>query len=106
MHVLRCADCAAALETVALAVELRGRGVVGIDLSGNPTLGAFATWQPALAAARAAGLPLTLHCGEVDNADEARPSCFLFFCAARALTRCACRCAPCWPSRRSGWATR
>jgi adenosine deaminase len=66
------ADCAAALETVALAAELRGRGVVGVDLSGNPTLGTFATWQPALQAARAAGLPLTLHCGEVDNADEAR----------------------------------
>ena len=59
---------------MALAAELRSRGIVGVDLSGNPSLGAFATWQPALAQARAAGLPLTLHCGEVDNADEARPA--------------------------------
>ena len=68
----RAAGTEAALETVALADSLRCRGVVAVDLSGNPSLGAWATWQPALADARRRGLPLTLHCGEVDNADEAR----------------------------------
>ncbi|GAQ87811.1 Adenosine deaminase [Klebsormidium nitens] len=62
----------AALETVQLAHSLRHRGVVGIDLSGNPTVGSWATFLPALQWARAYGLPLTLHCGEVPNAEEVR----------------------------------
>lgn len=58
-------DTAAAHETVQLAVELQSRGVVGIDLSGNPTVGEWSTWLPALQEARECGLKITLHAAEV-----------------------------------------
>ncbi|GIL72575.1 hypothetical protein Vretifemale_2905 [Volvox reticuliferus] len=58
-------DAAAALETVQLAARYKCRGVVGVDLSGNPYVGSWASWSEALAVARAAGLGVTLHAGEV-----------------------------------------
>ncbi|KAL3696727.1 hypothetical protein R1sor_010803 [Riccia sorocarpa] len=63
---------AAAMETVELAWELRHRGVVGIDLSGDPAVGTWNTFLPALMRAKQLGLPLTLHCGEVPRPEEIR----------------------------------
>ncbi|KAL8151195.1 hypothetical protein V2J09_021003 [Rumex salicifolius] len=63
-------DTASAMETVKLALELRNFGVVGIDLSGNPIVGKWVTYLPALKFAREQGMRITLHCGEVPNQDE------------------------------------
>ncbi|XP_051124730.1 N6-mAMP deaminase [Andrographis paniculata] len=62
----------AAMETVKLALELRNMGIVGIDLSGNPVVGEWKTFLPALEFAKKQGLSVTLHCGEVYNPDEIR----------------------------------
>ncbi|KAM3968318.1 adenosine deaminase-like protein [Aphomia sociella] len=44
--------------------------VVGIELSGNPTIGEFKSFLPPLSKARQAGLKVTLHCGEICNPKE------------------------------------
>ncbi|KAM7265591.1 hypothetical protein ACFE04_003274 [Oxalis oulophora] len=59
-----------AMETVKLAIEMKSLGVVGIDLSGNPIVGDWLTFLPALKFAREQGLYVTLHCGEVANRKE------------------------------------
>ncbi|KDP20775.1 hypothetical protein JCGZ_21246 [Jatropha curcas] len=60
----------AAMETVKLALEMRDLGVTGIDLSGNPVVGEWVTFLPALKFAQEQGLYITLHCGEVPNRHE------------------------------------
>ena len=57
-------DTIAAMETVRLAAELQEEGVVGVDLSGNPSIGSWKIWEPALQEARRLGLKLSIHAGE------------------------------------------
>jgi len=52
-------------EIVDLALANSRRGVVGIDLCGNPLRGDVSTLKPAFARAKASGLHITLHFGEV-----------------------------------------
>ncbi|KAL8268037.1 hypothetical protein R6Q59_001835 [Mikania micrantha] len=61
---------ASAMETVNLALEMKDMGVIGIDLSGNPTVGDWKNFFPALKFAKDQGLSVTLHCGEVPNSVE------------------------------------
>ncbi|CAM8979558.1 unnamed protein product [Rhodiola kirilowii] len=63
---------ASQIDTVKLALEMRELGIVGIDLSGNPAVGDWSTFLPALTFAREQGLFITLHCGEVYNPNEVR----------------------------------
>ncbi|KAL1196383.1 N6-mAMP deaminase [Cardamine amara subsp. amara] len=59
-----------AMETVKLALDMKDVGVVGIDLSGNPLVGEWNTFLPALQFAKDNDLYITLHCGEVPNPKE------------------------------------
>ncbi|CAN6169119.1 unnamed protein product [Urochloa humidicola] len=71
----------AALDTVNLALEMKGQGVIGIDLSGNPVVGEWETYLPALQRAKELGIPITIHCGEVANRKEIQA--VLDFCPQR-----------------------
>ncbi|KAK2627276.1 hypothetical protein QTJ16_003242 [Diplocarpon rosae] len=57
-------DAATALEVVSLALKYRARGVVGIDLCGDPAVGDVASLRPAFERARQANLPITIHFAE------------------------------------------
>ncbi|KAI1847836.1 hypothetical protein JX266_006331 [Neoarthrinium moseri] len=57
---------AEAHEAVGLAARFRARGVVAVDLCGDPAKGDVALFTPAVAAARGAGLALTVHFAEAE----------------------------------------
>ncbi|CAN6452232.1 unnamed protein product [Victoria cruziana] len=77
----RCESTASAMETVQLAYKMRHLGVVGVDLAGNPLVGDWLTFLPALKWAKEQGLAITLHCGEVCNPKEIKA--MLEFCPQR-----------------------
>lgn len=60
----RASSLAVAKSTVDLAIKYRKQGVVGIDISGDSTIGQIETIIPELLRAREEGLFLTLHIGE------------------------------------------
>ncbi|KAF3779991.1 Adenosine deaminase-like protein [Nymphaea thermarum] len=82
----RCESAASAMETVQLAYKMRHLGVVGVDLSGNPLVGEWLTFLPALKWAKEHGLAITLHCGEVYNPNEIKA--MLEFCPQRVGHAC------------------
>lgn len=51
-------------EIVDLAIENKSRGVVGVDICGNPTKGDVSIYKEAFAKAKANGLGITLHFAE------------------------------------------
>lgn len=53
-----------ASETIDLAIEYLNRGVIGIDVSGDSTVGDIRNIFPHILRAKSSGLPLTLHMGE------------------------------------------
>jgi adenosine deaminase len=57
---------AEAKETIDLALELQSRGVVGVDLCGNPTVGPIVHLSPAFYEAKLSGLKITLHFAEAE----------------------------------------
>lgn len=57
-------DLPTALSVVDLAVKYRSRGVVGIDLCGDPAVGDVSIFEPAFRAAKAHGLKVTLQFAE------------------------------------------
>jgi adenosine deaminase len=71
LSINRTEPLAEATDTVRLACEFSTQGVVGVDLSGDPTAGSFATFLPALQQARSHGMPITVHFAEVQNTEEA-----------------------------------
>lgn len=56
--------------TLPVGTSVFGPFVVGVDLSGDPTRGSAVAFFPALGVARAAGLRIAIHAGEVMNVSE------------------------------------
>lgn len=86
----------AAMATVRLAASMRAQGVVGVDLSGNPAVGAWRSWLPAFSWAREQGLPVTLHCGEVPESSPHEVQAMLEFRPDRVGHVCCLRGGDAW----------
>jgi adenosine deaminase len=64
-------DLATALEVVDLAHKYRSKGVVGIDLCGDPAVGDVSIFQPAFEQGRKYGLKITIHFAEAPQSSAA-----------------------------------
>ena len=56
-----------AMETVDLAIKYRSRGVVGVDLCGDPSKGDVSTFREAFVKAQLHGLKIALHFAEISR---------------------------------------
>ena len=56
-----------AMETVDLAIKYRSRGVVGVDLCGDPSKGDVSTFKEAFIKAKLHDLKIALHFAEISN---------------------------------------
>lgn len=61
-----------AMAVVELAIRYRDRGVVGVDLCGDPSKGDVSTFAAAFGKAGEEGLGVTLHFAEIGASDEGR----------------------------------
>lgn len=69
---------------VDLALKYADKGVVGVDLCGNPLRGDVSLFAPAFSRARRNGLAITLHFGEVaESGRTAELECLLSYQPAR-----------------------
>lgn len=59
-----------ALEVVDIAVKYQSRGIVGVDLCGNPTKGDVSLFEEAFTKARHHGLKITLHFAEATHSSS------------------------------------
>lgn len=60
-----------AMAVVHLAIQFRDRGVVGVDLCGDPTRGDVSLFRDAFSKAKQHGLKITLHFAEVPASSTA-----------------------------------
>ncbi|KAI0142841.1 hypothetical protein GGR57DRAFT_376217 [Xylariaceae sp. FL1272] len=59
-------------EVLALAQQFKNRGVVGVDLCGDPTKGDVSTFRSAFQAAKRAGMGITVHFAEAEQSASER----------------------------------
>jgi adenosine deaminase len=73
-------DEATALEVVDLALKYRDRGVVGVDLCGDPATGDVAIFESAFAKARKNEMKITIHFAEAPQSSSMCivPCCLTF----------------------------
>jgi adenosine deaminase len=65
-------DLPTALHVVDLALKYRSKGVVGIDLCGDPAVGEVSIFQPAFEKAKTHGLKITIHFAEAPQSSTSK----------------------------------
>jgi adenosine deaminase len=65
-------DPETAMQVIDLALTYRSKGVVGVDLCGDPAMGDVSIFKPAFTRAREEGLKITLHFAEAPQSSTAK----------------------------------